>query len=70
MIPKLELCLKKSSEHTHFVYRYKRLFKKTGNHFENILKQILSEEIKYKIDTINGTNMSLDRNKLKRLLED
>jgi hypothetical protein len=68
LIPKLELCLKKSNEYTHFLYRYKRLFKKTGNHFENILKQIAPKEIKYKIDTINGTNMSLDRSKLKRFL--
>ena len=68
LIPKLKLCLDKSNEHTHFVYRYKRLFDKTENHFEEILNQISSKE--YKIDTINGTNMSLDRDKLKRLLKD
>ena len=68
LIPKLKLCLYKSDEHTHYVYRYKRLFEKTENHFEEILNQISSK--KYKIDTINSTNMSLDRDKLKRLLKD
>jgi len=68
LIPKLKLCLYKSDEHTHYVYRYKRLFDKTENHFEKILNQISSK--KYKIDTINSTNMSLDRDKLKRLLKD
>jgi len=66
LIPKLKLCLEKSDEHTHYVYRYKRLFDKTENHFEKVLNQISSKN--YKIDTINSTNMSLDRNKLKRLL--
>lgn len=70
LIPKLKLCLEKSNKHTHYVYRYKRLFNKTENHFEKILNQISSKEIEYKIDTINGTNMSLDRNKLRRLLKD
>ncbi len=69
LIPKLKLCLNKSNEHTNFVYRYKRLFTKTENHFEEILKQISPENIQYKVDTINGKNMSLDRNKLKRLLK-
>jgi len=68
LIPKLKLCLDKSDEHTHYVYRYKRLFEKTENHFENIMNQITLK--KYKIDTIHSTNMSLDRNKLKRLLKD
>lgn len=67
LIPKLKLCLDKSDEHTHYVYRYKRLFDKTENHFEDILNKISSK--KYKIDTINSTNMSLDRDKLKRLLK-
>jgi len=69
LIPKLKLCLAKSNEHTHYVYRYKRLFDKTENHFENVLNNISSKKIKYKIDTINGTNMSLDRNKLRELLK-
>ncbi len=69
LIPKLKLCLKKSNAQTHYVYRYKRLFEKTENHFEKILNQISSKEIEYKIDTINGTNMSLDRDKLKSLLK-
>ena len=68
-MPKLKLCLAKSNEHTHYVYRYKRLFDKTENHFENVLNNISSKDIKYKIDTINGTNMSLDRNKLRALLK-
>lgn len=68
LIPKLKLCLDKSNEHTHYLYRYQRLFNKTENHFEIILNQVSPK--KYKIDTINGTNMSLDRDKLKRLLQD
>lgn len=68
LIPKLKLCLDKSNKDTYYVYRYKRLFEKTENHFEYILNKISSK--KYKIDTINGTNMSLDRDKLKRLLKD
>ncbi|HIP26323.1 MAG TPA: hypothetical protein EYG80_01545 [Flavobacteriaceae bacterium] len=66
LIPKLKLCLDKSNEHTHYVYRYKRLFEKTENHFEEVLNQMSSQ--KYKIDTINSSNMSLNRSKLKRLL--
>ena len=69
LLPKLKLCLAKSDEHTHYVYRYKRLFDKTENHFENILNSITSKDNKYKIDTINGTNMSLDRVKLRELLK-
>ncbi|WP_324172044.1 hypothetical protein [Sulfurimonas sp.] len=69
LMPKLKLCLAKSNEHTHYVYRYKRLFDKTENHFENVLNIISSKDTKYKIDTINGTNMSLDRNKLRELLK-
>ena len=69
LIPKLKLCLAKSNEHTHYVYRYKRLFDKTENHFENVLNNISLTDTKYKIDTINGTNMSLNRNKLRELLK-
>ena len=68
LIPKLKLCLKKSNQNTHFVYRYKRLYNKTENHFEKVLNQISSKE--YKIDTINSNNMSLDKDKLKKLLKD
>ncbi len=69
LIPKLKLCLSKSDKHIHYVYRYKRLFDKTENHFENVLNNISSKDTNYKIDTINGTNMSLDRNKLRELLK-
>ena len=68
LIPKLKLCLEKSNQDTHYVYRYKRLFEKTENHFEEILNLIAPKEINYKIDTINGTGMSLNRNKLRELL--
>jgi len=69
LMPKLKLCLAKSDKHTHYVYRYKRLFDKTENHFENVLNNISSKDTKRKINTINGTNMSLDRNKLRELLK-
>ena len=68
LIPKLKRCLEKSNAQTHYVYRYKRLFEKTEHHFEDTLNKITPKEIQYKIDTIHGTNMSLDRDKLKRLL--
>jgi len=70
LVPKLKLCLEKSDENTHFIYRYKRLFDKTENHFEQVLNQVSSKGTCFKIDTINGTNMSLDRSKLRRLLRD
>ncbi len=66
LIPKLELCMAKFSSNTHFLYRYKKLFKKTDNFFESTLKQITNKT--FKIDTINGENMSLDRVKLKEIL--
>jgi len=66
LIPKLKLCLNKSNEHTHYLYRYKRLFEKTENHFEKVLNKIAPKP--YKLETINGTNMSLNRDKLKNLL--
>jgi len=66
LIPKLKLCLEKSDKTTHFVYRYKRLFEKTENHFEDVLTKVSS--CKYTIDTINGSNMSLNRDKLRQLL--
>ncbi len=69
LIPKLNLCFNKSNKQVHFLYRYKRLFKKTGNHFENILEQSLFKKVDYKIDTINGVNMSLDRDKLTDFLK-
>ena len=68
LIPKLKLCLEKSDKNTYFIYRYKRLFDKTENHFETILNKVSPKYIEYKIDTINGTNMSLDKDKLKNLL--
>jgi len=67
LIPKLELCLKKSDKDTHFVYRYKRLFDKTESHFEKVLNE-LSVQV-YQISSIHGTNMSLNREKLRRLLQ-
>jgi len=69
LIPKLKICLAKSNnENIHFIYRYKRLFHKTGNFFEKVLKEISNQEVKYRINTIHGSNMSLDRNKLTKLL--
>jgi hypothetical protein len=66
LIPKLELCTTKFSPNVKIFYRYKRLFKKTGNYFESVLKQVTKKE--FTIDTINGENMSLDREKLKQIL--
>jgi len=67
LIPKLKLCLEKSDKNTYFLYRYKRLFAKTGNYFERVLESMKKNDYLYKIDTINGTNMSLDRIKLKEI---
>ncbi len=66
LIPKLNRCLEKCDKNSHFVYRYKRLFDKTENHFEKILLNITNT--KYKIDTVNGKGMHLDRDKLQSLL--
>ena len=68
LIPKLKLCLNKVNKNTHFIYRYKKLFDKTGNHFEKVLTSVISNSTVYNIDSINGTNMSLDRKKLETLL--
>jgi len=65
--PKLETCLKKANDDTLFLYRYKRLYKKTGNHFDSILSELSNEQ--HIIDSISGGNMSLDRDKLRILLE-
>ena len=66
LIPKLKKCLKKTESNVYFLYRYKRLFEKTEYVFEKMLKKL--EVNNYTIDTINGTNMSLDRKKLFELL--
>ena len=63
--PKLELCLKKTHQKSKFLYRYQRLFNNTQHHFENVLNLM---SVNYTIDTIHGTNMSLDRNRLQVLL--
>ena len=65
LIPKLTRCLERSHQKTHFVYRYKRLYDKTEHHFESVLNQL--SPIAYKIDTVHK-NMSLDREKLRRLV--
>jgi hypothetical protein len=62
--PKLELMQCKSHSKTRFIYRYKRLKNITGKVVEQQLKDIgfLSDgEI---VPSINGTNMSLDRDVL------
>ncbi len=64
--PKIEMCLKKSKDTTLFLYRYQKLFGLTENYFEHVLNSV--SPIRYTIDTINGTNMSLDRDRLKSLL--
>ena len=68
LLPKLTKCFSKLTEDSKFVYRYKRLYEKTGNHFDSVLDSV-SLEIIYTTDTINGDNMSLNRNKLKSLLK-
>ena len=68
LIPKLKACLEKSDSNTHFVYRYKRFFDKTENHFEKVLAEV-SPKNQYKIDSINGKGMFLDKKKLKELLK-
>jgi hypothetical protein len=64
--PKIEMCLKKSQDTTLFLYRYKRLFELTENHFEHVLNSVSPK--RYTVDTVNGTNMSLDRDRLQSLL--
>ncbi len=63
--PKLQLCLDKTHNNPHFVYRYKRLYSKTGNYLEKVLKEMKRDD--FKLDSIHGTNMSLDTKKLYNL---
>lgn len=70
LMPKLKLCLNKANKCIYFLYRYQGLFNVTENHFEKILDKLSPKDKKYKIYTINGTNMSLNRNKLKKLLDE
>jgi len=69
LIPKLNYCLKKMSHTPCFIYRYKRLFSKTGNHMDHILSALYHGGKNYILNTVNGTNMSLDRKKLSDLFE-
>ncbi len=64
--PKLQLCLDKSNEDTLFIYRYKRLFDKKEGYFEEVSSNI--GKGKYKVETINGKNMPMNREKLRELL--
>ena len=68
LIPKLKVCLEKSTKNTKYIYRYKRLKGKIGDHFKEILKKVSNQEIEYEIDTINSENMWLNRSELKRIL--
>jgi hypothetical protein len=69
LIPKLNLCIKKSQIGTSFIYRYKALYEKTGHHFEQVLSEHYPDNSSYLLNTINGTNMSLDRQKLRSLFK-
>ena len=63
--PKLQLCLKKTHDKSKYLYRYKRLFNDTQNHFEKVLKLM---DTNYNIDTVHGTNIPLNRKKLQEFL--
>ncbi len=67
LIPKLKRCLMKMQDSPCFVYRYKRLYKKTGDHMDHILSDLFQGDRNYILKTVNGTNMSLDRGKLANL---
>ena len=69
LLPKLNKCLSKSTKDIKFLYRYKRLFEKTSNHFDDVLNNLNTNKT-YKTNTINGENMSLDRIKLENFLND
>jgi len=67
LIPKIQLARKKVGKTPIFIYRYKKLFQKT-NHFVEAL--FVKNDIRFdgfKIESIHGENMSLDRKKLSQI---
>jgi hypothetical protein len=68
LMPKLKLCFEKTDDKIIFLYRYKRLFDKTNNFLKKMLQNTVPQNIEYHIDSIHGSNMSLDRDKLKSFL--
>lgn len=63
LIPRLGRCFKRAKGRVDFVYRYKRLYEKTGYHVNNVLDKNFKDR-KYRVDSVHGSNMSLNRDKL------
>jgi hypothetical protein len=66
LIPKIQLVREKAEKSPLFVYRYKKLFQKTNRFVEALFVQHGIKPEGFKIESIHGENMSLDRNKLKK----
>ncbi len=64
---KLELIQRKSKSIPRFVYRYKRLFNKTNRFVEERLAALSLIGLGRQLESINGTNMSLDRRLLAQI---
>jgi hypothetical protein len=68
LLPKLAQSFKKAKGTIKFIYRYKRLFEKTGFHVNNVLKENFNHR-KFNVKSVHGTNMSMDRDKLAEYLK-
>jgi hypothetical protein len=64
LYPKLLLIQRKSQSVPRFVYRYKRLFERTNRFVESQLMELSLLTPGFRLESINGTNMSLDRSRL------
>ncbi len=64
---KLEMIQRKSQSIPRFVYRYKRLFNKTNRFVEERLAALSLIDPGRQLESINGTNMSMDRRSLAQI---
>ena len=69
LLPKLQMIRGKNRVNPTFVYRYKRLLEQTGCYIETELRQLTLLKPDAQLESINGTNMPLDRTRLARIYE-
>ena len=67
LIPKIKLIREKAGKTPIFIYRYKKLFQKTNRFVEALFVQHGIKSEGFKIESIHGENMSLNRNKLREI---
>lgn len=69
LIPKLKQCSKKSIQTPLFVFRYKKLLVRTSPQVLGAIRYVFPDTRNVELNSINGTNMSLDRMKLSKILK-